>query len=154
MNKLKACLAIIIALESDNTKKKHRRRMWIKYWFKKRSSFAHDNLLQELSISAPADYENYLRMDHLTFLDLLQRVQPLIKKENTIMRDSIPASNRLSSTLRFLATGQSYEELKFVTAISPQSLGLIILETCEALISVLKDYIKVSVCLNNGTNAM
>ena len=138
-----ACIAIIIALENDNSTKKRKRKTWMKDWLRKRHKFTHDNLLKELCVSSPEDYENYLRMDHSTFLDLLNKVEPLIKKQDTIMRDCIPVSNRLSSTLRFLATGQSYEELKFVTAISPQSLGHIVMETCEALISVLKDYIKV-----------
>ena len=52
---------------------------------------------------------------------------------------------RLSVTLRFLATGRSYEDLKFSAAISPQALGVIIPETCAAIYEVLKkDYLKVS----------
>jgi len=48
-------------------------------------------------------------------------------------------------TLRFLATGRSYEGLKFSAAISPQALGVIIPETCAAIYEVLKkDYLKVS----------
>ncbi|XP_064111469.1 uncharacterized protein LOC135218961 [Macrobrachium nipponense] len=50
---------------------------------------------------------------------------------------------RLSSTLRFLATGQTFQELMFTTAISPQSLGGIIMETCSAICTVLKEYIKI-----------
>ena len=59
----------------------------------KRPKFTHDNLLKELSLSSPEDYENYLRMDHSTFLDLLNRVEPFIKKRDTNMRDCIPVSN-------------------------------------------------------------
>ncbi|XP_036325422.1 putative nuclease HARBI1 [Rhagoletis pomonella] len=50
---------------------------------------------------------------------------------------------RLSATLRYLATGQKFEDLKFLTAISPRSLGRIVIETCEAIISCLSNYIRV-----------
>lgn len=65
------------------------------------------------------------------------------------MRQSIPPEERLIATLRFLATGESYEELKFVTGIAAQTLGYIIPETCETIYNVLrKDYMKV--CLESS----
>lgn len=60
------------------------------------------------------------------------------------MRQSISPHERLAATLRFLASGMTYEELKFPTAISPQRLGVIIPETCLCIMKALKDYIKVS----------
>ena len=69
---------------------------------------------------------------------------PLIEKKNTVMRNAIPPNERLTATLRFLAAGRSYEDLKFTTIISPQALGYIVPETCEAIYKVLhKDYLKV-----------
>ncbi|XP_018804797.1 PREDICTED: uncharacterized protein LOC108978796, partial [Bactrocera latifrons] len=58
------------------------------------------------------------------------------------MREAISAENRLAITLRFLATGNSFEDLKFSTAISAQAIGKIVIETCEAITKVLKDSIK------------
>ncbi|KAJ8965637.1 hypothetical protein NQ314_003987 [Rhamnusium bicolor] len=60
------------------------------------------------------------------------------------MRSAISAHERLTVTLRFLATGRSYEDLKFSTRISPQALSYIIPETCNAIHDVLQSYIKVS----------
>jgi len=59
------------------------------------------------------------------------------------MRDVIPPSQLLSITLRYLATGNTFEGIKFTSAISPQSIGIIVMETFTALIHSLKDYIKV-----------
>jgi hypothetical protein len=59
------------------------------------------------------------------------------------MGDAISASQRLSATLRFLTTGQSFEDLKFLTAIAPKTLGSIIIEMCQETITVLKNNIKV-----------
>jgi hypothetical protein len=53
------------------------------------------------------------------------------------MRDAVSAEEKLTVTLRYLATGNSYQELKFSTAISPQLLSTIVPETraavCEEL---------------------
>lgn len=137
-----ALLGLALILKKNYAKNK--RRKWCKHWLLKRKTYSHVNLLNELKFE-PEDFKNYLRMDEKTYLKLLEIVTPMIKKEDTVMRNSISAHERLSVTLRFLATGRSYEDLKFSTIISPQALGKIIPETCEALYKVLrKDYLKVS----------
>lgn len=84
-------------------------------------------------------------MENHTFYELLNLVRPYIEKQNIVMRESISAEERLVATLRFLATGRSYEDLKFSCAISAQALGKIIPETCWAIYQVLRgEYLKVS----------
>nr|XP_036216170.1 protein ANTAGONIST OF LIKE HETEROCHROMATIN PROTEIN 1-like [Bactrocera oleae] len=95
----------------------------------------------ELEQSSPADYKNFLRMDPSVYRELLEKVTPYIEKKNTIMRDAISPDERLSVTLRYLATGESYESLKFQSYISTASLSNIIIKTYETLIKVLKDLI-------------
>lgn len=125
-------------------KKKKSRSVWCKDWLQKMKSYSHINLLNELKFT-PKDWHNYLRMNQ-TYLNLLALVTPLIKKKkNTVMREAISPHERLSATLRFLATGRSYECMKFSTIISPQALGQIIPETCDALYDVLQqEYLRVS----------
>ncbi|XP_071056018.1 putative nuclease HARBI1 [Onthophagus taurus] len=106
------------------------------------SLFSHIKLLKELEVSSTEDYNNFLRMDLELFHDLLFKVKPFIEKQNTQMRDSISPQLRLSTTLRYLAGGATYEDLKFLTAIAPQTIGKIVIETCEAIISTLKEYIQ------------
>lgn len=111
----------------------------------KRKIFSHVNLLAELKLE-PGDWFNYLRMDEETYLELLTLVTPLIQKKSSHLREAISPHERLTVTLRYLATGRSYEDLKFSTAISAQSLGQIIPETCAAIYTILKDeYLKVIV---------
>lgn len=45
---------------------------------------------------------------------------------------------RLIATLRFLATGRSYEDLIFSTCVSAPSLSYIIPETCNEIFEALK----------------
>ena len=104
-----ACIAIVLALESMEPKKKRKRTVWIKDWHKKRQTLSHYNLLQDIVIPYPANYQNFLRMDITTFIDLFGMVMPFIRKEGTNMRDAISASERLSSTLRLLALGLSFK---------------------------------------------
>lgn len=62
-------------------------------------------------------------MDEETYLQLLSLVTPLFKKKDTIMRKSISPHEKLTTTLKYLTTGRSYEDLKFSTIISSQALG-------------------------------
>ena len=96
-------IALVFALDSD--KPPGKRRKWSKDWFLKRETYGHVNLLQELRVNEPEDFRNFLRMDAPSFDELLGLVEPLIRKEDTVMRPSIPPSERLSITLRYLASG-------------------------------------------------
>jgi len=72
----------------------------------------------------PLDFKNYLRMvmDEDTYRNLLSMIAPLIPKQDTVMRKSISPHERLAVTLRFLATGRTYEDLKYTSVISSQAL--------------------------------
>lgn len=143
MNIEEMCLiATAVVLAVEEKKKKRKRRIWVKSWLSKRDIYSHVNLINELKLQ-PDDYRNYLRMDENTYVELLPLVAPLIEYQDTRMRKAITPHERLSSTLRFLATGRSFEDLKYSTIISPQALGKIIPETCQAMCIALKDYIKV-----------
>jgi hypothetical protein len=69
-----ACVAIILALECSPGKAKKtrkRKQYWMKERFKKRVTFSDQNLLQELLVSSQVEYNNSMRMEHSTFLELL-----------------------------------------------------------------------------------
>ena len=108
------------------------RRKWCKDWMKKREIYSQVNLLSELKIY-PRNLHNYLRMNEATYLHLLSLVTPLIVKTNTNMREAISPHERLTATLRFLATGRSYADLKYSTIISPQALSYIV--TSDAILT-------------------
>lgn len=77
-------------------------------------------------------------MDEETYLNLLSLVTPLIEKNDMVMRNAISPHERLT------ATGKSYEDLKFLTVLSPHALSNIISETYDAIYEVIfKDYLTV-----------
>ena len=122
---------ISIALLLDKRKRK-KKKFWTKQWFQQKQNFGHVMLLNELRINHPEDYRNFLRMDEESFDELMDMLTPLIQKKDTRMRQSITPLERLSVTLRYLATGNTFEDLKFLCAISPQTIGRIVVETCSS----------------------
>lgn len=150
--------SVIVALAGglisiENKKPRKRRRLWAKNWLLQRNKFSHMTLLKELAEEEPQDFKNYLRMDEECFEDLLLQVTPKIEKKNTVMRESVSARERLVVTLQFLASGRNYENLKFSSAISPQLIGKIVLETCDAIFEVLKEkYLKFPTCELDSMN--
>lgn len=71
--------------------------------------------------------------------ELLFLVTPYIEKQNTLMRDAISLWMRLSATLRYLATGNSFQDLAYSTRIAPNTLSQIVPETLQAIIAVLEE---------------
>jgi hypothetical protein len=55
-------------------------------------------------------------MNEETYFNLLSLLTPLIKKQDTIMREDATPHERLPATLRFLETGRRYEDLKYSTS--------------------------------------
>jgi hypothetical protein len=143
----------IVALALYTVKQKRRNqkrpgsrkgRLWSREWLTRRPQYSHENLLADLRLTAPKDYRDYLRLDCDTFDKLLNLVTLYIQRKNTVMRDAITPSERLSTTLQFLASGRSFNNMKFSCAMAECTIGKVIMETCNAMIVTLKDYIRVS----------
>ncbi|GFS03052.1 hypothetical protein ElyMa_006460300 [Elysia marginata] len=113
-------IALVIALDSDELPLK--RGKWSKDWFLKRETYGQYKLLKELRCNEPEDFRYFLGMDSQSFDELLGLDYPFKRKKDTVMRQSMPPSERMSITLRYLASGNSFEDLKFLTATSPQAI--------------------------------
>lgn len=82
-------------------------------------------------------------MSSTDFENLINLIGAKICKQNTNYRDAISVKDRLAITLRFLATGDSYQSLMYLCKVSTSSISRIVPEVCSALCEVLQDYIKV-----------
>ena len=140
-NTEKVCISIIIAL---GLKKRRKRKKWVKDWIGKRNSFTYLNLSNEIKKIDMDDFQNYFRMDYRTYSNLLEILRPLITKKNTVMKESISANERLAITLTYLVTGKSFGQLRYSGVMGRFTISGIVLETCEAIIAALKDYINVT----------
>lgn len=133
-----------IALDEDEVPRK-RRKVWVKDWVGRRHrEGCYAKLLNELRAEEPALYRNFLRMTADQFDNLLVLVSPHIKKQDTNMRRSISAGERLALTLRYLATGDNYQSLQYLFRIPPSTISKIIPEVLDAIYNVLKgEYLQV-----------
>ena len=74
---------------------------------------------------------------------LVEIVEPSITKQRTITRNSISPEEKWAVTLRFLATGESFENLMFQFKIHKSTSSQFIPRVCEAIYNNLKDkYLK------------
>lgn len=101
--------------------------------------------VDELNLEYRSDlgFKNFFRMKNSDFEHLLSIIAPKIIKKDTSFRQAIPASQRLAVTLRFLASGDSYNSLSYLLKILKQAISSIVPEVSDALIVVLHDYVKV-----------
>jgi len=104
-----------------------------------------ENVFVELLYEPSGEFENFTRMSLSDFEYLLTLISPIISKQDTQLRDSIPAKIRLAITLRFLATGDSYKSLHFLFKVSSQIISKIVPEVCAAINQVLNNEVKVTI---------
>ncbi|XP_047477243.1 protein ALP1-like [Penaeus chinensis] len=127
----------------DDPVKKKKRRLWVKPWLQRKNRSVFVQLIQEMRLDDDPVFYDFHGMNKENFDKLLSLVSPFIQKENTKLRDSIPSAQRLSVTLRYLATGEARRSLALQYRISHCSITRIIPEVCNAVHLVLKDdYLK------------
>ncbi|KAL4104342.1 hypothetical protein QTP88_019643 [Uroleucon formosanum] len=129
----------LLKFKSKKTKK---RRLWTRKWILRRNTLgASTNLLKELSVD-PKSFYNHLRMNEDMFLYLLEKGSPYIQKENTNMREALPARMKLEIVLRFLATGDSFASLSALYRVPKCTISCFLLDVLEAIYKALENFIK------------
>ena len=84
-------------------RKKKKRKMWVRDIFNgRKKQGVYNNLVQEIHLRDRESYFRYMRMSPDQFQHLLSLIEPLVTKDN--FHEPISAGERLSITLRFLAT--------------------------------------------------
>ncbi|XP_064107304.1 uncharacterized protein LOC135216144 [Macrobrachium nipponense] len=128
------CAAVMCLLGVLRECKSNKKRLWVREWLRRREDKGiFDNLCWEMRLGDDAAFYNYHRMNKEDFDYLLRLVGPKIAKQDTRMRKAIPPEQRLSVTLRHLATGESKTSLGYSYRISPNLLSSVVPEVCEAL---------------------
>lgn len=140
-----AAAYLVIAI---NRKKKRRKHRWWRRELYVDGQETRNNLYNKLLADDEALFLNFTRMSKEDFEYLLEKVSPIIKKDDTNFREVISPRVRLLVTLRYLATGDSYPSLMYLFRISEPSISRIIPEVCRALIDILHDFVRVSKNMN------
>lgn len=107
-----AALVLHVAVVVRRRRKRRKRRnrvVWTREWIlRQESQGAFSQLVNELRLCDTSSYRNFVRMDAVTFEELLTSVAPRITYQDTVLRKAIPPGERLAITLRFLATGMDW----------------------------------------------
>jgi hypothetical protein len=85
------------------------RSVWTRPWLLRREELgAYDTLLSELRVQDRGCFLNFLRVTPALFDEMVVKVTPYIKRQDTCMRKAISPGMRLAITLRYLATGHYF----------------------------------------------
>ncbi|KAH9359832.1 hypothetical protein HPB48_002431 [Haemaphysalis longicornis] len=80
---------------------------------------------------------SYLRMAPRTFDTLLELLEPRITKQDTRLREAIPADHRLAQAIRFLASGDTFRSCAFNFLTGRSTSCQMIAEVCQAIWDVI-----------------
>ncbi|XP_035529809.1 uncharacterized protein LOC118337072 isoform X1 [Morone saxatilis] len=141
----KLAIQVVCALMCSEKTRKKKKRLWRREWSGsgRRGQQGLSVLQRELEMHDRTGFREMLRMTAEEFDVLLGMVGPLITKQHTKMRRAISPRERLSLTMRFLATGVTFRSLSFQYRIGASTISLIVMETCAALYQVMKkDFLK------------
>ncbi|XP_036320823.1 uncharacterized protein LOC118735273 isoform X3 [Rhagoletis pomonella] len=124
--------------------KRKKPRFWVNPFLRQRE--LHDleaNLLKNILWEDGTDFNNFCRMSIDQFNEVHSLVDTKIKKSDTRMRCAITTRVRLAITLRYLATGDSFRSLEFLSHISRKTISKFLPEVLEALTEALQEeYLK------------
>ena len=130
-------LALRQRIKNRNRNKKRKHQYWVRPIFCERKDKGEfHKLVLEMKLCDAELFFKYFRMLPTRFEERLEFVSPLLVK-NCRNREPVSPEQRLSVTLRNLVTGDSHSTIGMSYRLSPTTVGRIILETCEAIWTVL-----------------
>ncbi|XP_033761212.1 uncharacterized protein LOC117342994 [Pecten maximus] len=117
--------------------KKRRRRFWFRPWLgieRRRSFGLYDQLMVELRAEDHNSFCNFMRMPPDMFSEILRRVGPRITKKHTWFRAPIEPGMKLAITLRHLASGAKYMDMRYGWRVPHNTISKIVREVCGAIV--------------------
>ncbi|XP_030271800.1 protein ALP1-like [Sparus aurata] len=153
-HKMRMALALsalgLLLVEKEERQRRRRKRIrrnrtkWVQSWILQRQAQAvSPTPCRELEFSETSDFKDFARLFPVQFHTLKELISPLIRRQNTNYRDCISVEERLTVTLRYLATGGSFRSLSQHFRMGMSTIRQFIPETCSAIYQVLKEkYLK------------
>lgn len=143
--KTKAAAILVYILSKRIKSRNRKRRLWVRSWIKRRDiDNTAQNLIRDLrNEETDEEFRNFFHMSPQQFDILLEKVSPIISKKDTNFRKAISAETRLTITLRYLASGDSYRSLMLLFRVPHNTISGIVSNTCQAIQFSLREYLKV-----------
>ena len=119
------------------------RSCWTRPWLteERRRQYGHYTSLldTQLRFEDRSAFRNFTRLTPEVFDDILERVAPVIQKQQTNYRHPLSAGLKLAITLRYLATGDNYRSLAYGFRCGISTISELIPEVCTAIVQAYKD---------------
>lgn len=126
--------------EEQEVLHRRQRKVWAREWLLRRQDFGeYYKLLEELHREDPSGYKNYMRITPDLFHEMVERLSPYLEKKETFMRKPLEVGLKLAVTLRFLATGNSYQSLQYSFRVEASTISKFLPQVCQAIIDAYKD---------------
>jgi len=127
------CLKLI--RQRERRRERRRRRHWVRPWIQRRPFYGvYEKLMIELRREDPSSFHNFLRMTPAMFDELLDRLTPRLTKQDTFYREALQPGLKLALTIRHLASGNKYADMKFSWRVPHNTISLVVREVCQAII--------------------
>jgi len=107
----------------------------VRPWIQRRPFYGvYEKLTIELRREDPSSFHNFLRMTPAMFDELLDRLTPRLTKQDTFYREALQPGLKLALTIRHLASGNKYADMKFSWRVPHNTISLVVREVCQAII--------------------
>ena len=129
-----AQVIILNELMDSDDEKPHRGKT--RRWVKRRSDRGYfNNIIKELRVEDRTGFRDMFRMDVADFEYILTQISDLISPKHRLGgTDPIKCDERLAITLRYLATGESFQSLSYQFRISLNAVSYIVKGCCKAIV--------------------
>ncbi|GBM58188.1 hypothetical protein AVEN_163951-1 [Araneus ventricosus] len=103
LEKKKTCALATVIMYAIQKREKKKSKVWTRKWLSRRKTLGcYENLMREQALEDSESYRRWLRIDVNSFKFLLEKIQPLIKRMDTSMRQCISAGKRPPNGSRHL----------------------------------------------------
>ena len=135
LRKRKAVATLVILELTEDDDERGCKRGKTREWMKRREEQGYvENIVRELSVEDTAAYREMMRMSHEEFLHILRSTEKDIVPNQILGgHNVISPKARLTVTIRFLATGETYRSLSYQFRMSRSAISYIVKEVCDAV---------------------
>ena len=106
---------------------RRRRQCWTKLWILRRKEFGMYDQLMRTPVHSRTSCACHLKC-------ILERVRGRLTKQHTFYREPLEPGLKLAVTLRHLASGSKYAEMKFWWRVPANTISVLVREVCQAIL--------------------
>ena len=107
--------------------------MWVLPWLARTPNLVqYSRLVKELENKDSKDFRNFLRMDYKMYQEILSYTEHRNKPKKSKYREPLSPGIKLTITLRYLVSGDSYHSLMYGFRAAHNTISLVIRQVCDA----------------------